>query len=307
MPDRAFSPQDGPQSSRFGDCAVTDSSQGPKPFENFVTTNSKMVPFNAWSLAEASMLAYEKAEETIECVLKNHWGFDDVKTFGYKNDTSVQFKLTQVFVAWNDDIILVCFRGTETFSRRDWLNNTKVSLVKGGPFGTSIHRGFKAALDEDCDDTTILEKVMSEVKALSGKQRALYLTGHSLGAALATLTAAYLLDQKVNLTGLYTYGSPRVGGVAFAAEFNERAKALTHRFVNRQDGVARLPLEALGYQHVGEMWHMTEEGVTLRPDGQQAWDVFGFNLDGQLDAGADHNLRDGYLPNLLSWRSELTE
>lgn len=31
MPDRAFSPQDGPQLSRFGDCAVTDSSQGEAP------------------------------------------------------------------------------------------------------------------------------------------------------------------------------------------------------------------------------------------------------------------------------------
>ena len=48
----------------------------------------------------------------------------------------------------------------------------------------------------------------------------LRVTGHSLGAALATHAAAHLLVNKVKVTELYTYGSPRVGDPNFSVWFN---------------------------------------------------------------------------------------
>ena len=43
-----------------------------------------------------------------------------------------------------------------------------------------------------------------------GKKRKLFITGHSLGAALATVTAAHLaFEQNINITAIYTYGSPK--------------------------------------------------------------------------------------------------
>ena len=42
------------------------------------------------------------------------------------------------------------------------------------------------------------------------KKRKLFITGHSLGAALATVTAAHLaFEQSINITAIYTYRSPK--------------------------------------------------------------------------------------------------
>lgn len=43
-----------------------------------------------------------------------------------------------------------------------------------------------------------------------GKKRKLYLAGHSLGGALATVAAAHLLfSENMQISGMYTIGSPR--------------------------------------------------------------------------------------------------
>jgi hypothetical protein len=47
-----------------------------------------------------------------------------------------------------------------------------------------------------------------------------YVTGHSLGAAMATLSAADLsVVSKIPIEGVYTFGSPRVGNLAFSTWF----------------------------------------------------------------------------------------
>lgn len=260
-----------------------------------------MVPFNAWSLAKASNISY-KTEEEVKRVVVESWGFEGIKTFGFKSDNTMEFNLTQAFVAWNSEIVLVCYRGTESSSRRDWVNNANVTFVKNGPFGGSIHNGFHVALQEVCEDTTILEKMIGEAQKLSGEGRALYLTGHSLGGALATITAGHLLERGVRLTGLYTYGSPRVGDAEFARAFTRRAMGLAHRFVNHRDGVARLPFRQLGYRHVGELWYINGNQVISNASWfRQVWDVMTFDVNGEVDFAADHSLDTGYIPSL--WRA----
>ncbi|MCQ9122399.1 hypothetical protein BKG95_07390 [Rodentibacter pneumotropicus] len=70
------------------------------------------------------------------------------------------------------------------------------------------------------------------------KGKELYLTGHSLGGAVATILAAYLYEKGLTPL-LYTYGSPRVGNVHFA---NYYANRFTHfRHVNGGDIVPAVP------------------------------------------------------------------
>ncbi|MGO9006467.1 MAG: lipase family protein [Beijerinckiaceae bacterium] len=73
-------------------------------------------------------------------------------------------------------------------------------------------------------------------------------TGHSLGAALATLYAAEnALIHKIRIQALYTFGSPRMGDQEFVNVFN-RLPLESHRVVNQQDIVPKVP--GLFYRHV---------------------------------------------------------
>ena len=77
------------------------------------------------------------------------------------------------------------------------------------------------------------------------------MTGHSLGAALATLAA----DRYGDVQGLYTYGSPRVGDRMFKVDFNVNA----YRFVNNNDIVAKVPPASM-YCHVGQLKYIDRDG-----------------------------------------------
>ena len=83
-------------------------------------------------------------------------------------------------------------------------------------------------------------------------KRKIWITGHSLGAALATLAA----DRYRNVKGLYTYGSPRVGDKDFKKNFRMN----TYRFVNNNDIVTKVPPAGM-YRHVGELRHIDGDGV----------------------------------------------
>jgi len=86
-----------------------------------------------------------------------------------------------------------------------------------------------------------------------------YITGHSLGGALATLAALDLalkfpkLNRRIQL---YTYASPRVGTPDFATQHSQLLPNC-YRVVNLGDAVPLTPpFEVYGnrYSHVGQMW-----------------------------------------------------
>ena len=99
----------------------------------------------------------------------------------------------------------------------------------------------------------------------------LWISGHSLGAALATLTA----DRFPKVRSLYTFGSPRVGDREFAENFTVEA----HRFVNGNDIISRLPPEGL-YHHVGQIHVLGDEDIACpsEPDDSDSEEGFQFDL-----------------------------
>jgi len=88
--------------------------------------------------------------------------------------------------------------------------------------------------------------------------------GHSLGAALATITA---LDVAANTSfknpTAYTYASPRTGDPAFASAYN-RAVPNTFRIANRSDVVPMLPLPPM-YEHVLGLAELNTAGTGNPP------------------------------------------
>ena len=204
-----------------------------RPFQADATSFNLI---NAWWLAEASTLAY--ADEAFAVKWFKQAGLDEVRFFDKRS--------TQCFVASNEQFAVVAFRGSEVWRRRgeveprviasDFMTNADFWLADWRN-GGKVHRGFKKALDE------VWEDLFPHIAALQRRGCKIWMTGHSLGAALATLAA----DRFGEVHGVYTFGSPRVGNHRFKENYSIR----TYRFVYGNDIVARVPPPGF-YVHVGE-------------------------------------------------------
>lgn len=213
--------------------------EGMPPFDDQATDLSLV---NAWWFSNMSHLSYRE-EAKVEQALAEV-GFRLVKFFLGKS--------TQGFLATNDQTAVLAFRGTESTIMADLKTIACFSLDRFTE-GTRVHKGFLRALNE------VWDEVASLLEALEGRGVRVWHTGHSLGAALATLSAA-----RRKPDGLVTFASPRVGDEAFTDLLQDIA---VHRFVNCTDIVTRLPTRVFGYQHVGRLLFFTARGKLLTNPG----------------------------------------
>ena len=100
-----------------------------------------------------------------------------------------------------------------------------------------------------------IDKLWADIKVSLGRKgkRRLYVCGHSLGAAMATICASRL---ERDVEELYTYGSPRVGG----NEFVNNMLVDHYRHVNNNDMVARVPFWIMGFRHHGDLTYINHYG-----------------------------------------------
>jgi len=151
------------------------------------------------------------------------------------------------------ELTVVAFRGTDAVDPTDLAGDAEF-VQREWPQGGFVHRGFAEAL---AHVLPALEFALEEVRG-----RILF-TGHSLGAALATLLASIKRPDY-----LYTFGSPRVGNAGFVATLTGTN---SRRFVDCCDIVARVPPESLppriNYAHFGAPYYIDRLGrITENPD-----------------------------------------
>ena len=117
------------------------------------------------------------------------------------------------FVVHNNDFVVVSLRGTEIDNFwgafTDWLRNLELRL-KPDASGGRVHEGFMQGHCRSCGTTRAAASLKSYLQSLlAGGTRTLWITGHSLGAALATLAAERAVrDGGFEVSGVYTFGSP---------------------------------------------------------------------------------------------------
>ena len=167
---------------------------------------------------------------------------------------------TECFVARDEAAALtfVAFRGTAGV--RDIVTDLMTWRVGWTP-GGRVHAGFAGALRKTW------QPLLQSLTHHSGR---LVFTGHSLGAALATLAATLLPPAAV-----YAFGSPRVGNRAFAELLRN---VEIHRIVGCTDLVCRMPPGWLGFSHGGVENYVDRDGLTqgevaamaIRADGAAA-------------------------------------
>ena len=214
---------------------------------------------NAWWLAEAATLVYDREDFVRE----------RFSNAGLPKVVLIDRAGTQCYVASNNQFSVVAFRGTESGAlslkeiRQIVVDVQDDSHFLRTPFGAGgkVHRGFAAAVAAVWD---VAGGLRSHLAAIGGGH-SLWFTGHSLGAA-ATTVAALLAEQSgLHVSGLYTYGSPRVGDAEFAAQFRGVFPGDSgreyHRFANERDIVTRVPPEQFGYRHVGAAHHIEPDGT----------------------------------------------
>jgi hypothetical protein len=172
----------------------------------------------ALSLAMASKLNHEESS-SIEMSTTSEWGFSFYQTITGHNVIG--------FAAARDDVFLVSFRGTQSFG--SWL--LEEHKLEQRPYG-SIHAGFLETY----------RSVENEIRTIlsASPARKLWLTGHGLGGAVASIAAAELLEEA-SIAGIYSYGQPRLGDEASAGFFQGKFANRCFRIINDRDLLSRLP------------------------------------------------------------------
>jgi len=172
------------------------------------------------SLVDKFGYDHEEEKQTLENEL-SHLQYRLVQTFDKEG--------TQAILVTNKKYVILAFRGTEATSIKDIKTDAKI-MMQSCETGGNIHSGFQEAYQQ------VAWEIEQALDADELKSKPLFITGHSLGGALATI-AAKKITHKGGNAGCYTFGAPRVGD----EEWISNIKTPLHRVVNAADCVTMLP------------------------------------------------------------------
>jgi hypothetical protein len=273
----------------------------------------------AWLMAKMSKLAYlpfEKDDTELKSALLEA-GFSLVNTFNQDG--------TQAFLAKRDPdkMAVLSFRGTQT---EDLTLETFFDVftdlyatMRVDQNNVKTHKGFLSAFQK------IQEDVTQQLQSLA--DYGLYVTGHSLGGALALIATSEIVSD--NLSACYTFGSPKVGN----EEFDDEIKAPIYRIINSFDVVPFLPFTPImlplfwlikkkakndkikiladnfsEYQHHGDMRFLTNVPVnaeakvsTEYAEVTRSLNLIWLSWTVAKDIGVQHHSLDAYCEKLAGW------
>ncbi|MCH9816246.1 MAG: lipase family protein [Actinomycetia bacterium] len=200
-------------------------------------------------------------------------GMPSNSTLMVADRVDVSFIVSNGFVIQSEDgrVAILCYRGTEPFNPANWLTDADLEseqvTIQVGQHQLTVHPGFYrnvratrspliAALDRACRGRSVVD----EDTTVPNRLEALYVTGHSLGGAMAAIMGLLMLNDPAyaelaqRLRAVYTYGAPMIGSPDLAQEVATADQAqYFSRFVYRRDVVPHLPPWGLGrYRHFGQ-------------------------------------------------------
>lgn len=272
-----------------GDTSTPPASSGPGWLNALQTESVDHSWVNSYLLALVSYYIYSDAlgqpadaEANFRSLMES-WGMDEVRFI------SVPDRHLKVAVMRGPTAVIVAFRGSEMQSTAhclleahlpgvcanlppNWVTNlTFAPLYQRPEWGPNVrtHPGFDSATD------LLYTGAMNYVDDWLTGPRRLFVTGHSLGGAMATLFAfrAQYVDKKT-VQAVYTYGAPRLGNIPFTAQYQAVLGSRTHRWQNRSDPAPAVPpgqpIQFSGmpapaawstYRHVGRLHYIPATGA----------------------------------------------
>ncbi len=210
----------------------------------------------AWAGSVASRRVYEDFGERGSDPERVGKGFADLAHAGFTIDFLRGKGGTHGVLATRGNVGVLSFRGTDPRIMGDLIKDAD-ALPTPHRDGGRAHNGFQKGLAEV--SVAMRDHVADAKRAAPGLR--LLLTGHSLGAATAVLAALELGRETVS--GVYTYGSPRIMNAALRSVYRERGfDAITYRYRKCWDGIADIPTPPL-YEHVGTELYFNSSGRML--------------------------------------------
>lgn len=235
--------------------------------------------------ADASMLAYGRfGQKTIPAVRLA----EILKSAGFEHHVLIGDWFqgtggTQCLFSYNARFAMLAFRGTERDDPLDSITDALTLLVDEPDYSIApneyqkalrhlqfieqlfegerclVHAGFQKALNQVWPD--VHNWISSYRKQYSTNE--ICFTGHSLGAALATLAVSRFGGRNASL---FTFGSPRAGNEAFCNRVRRAADLGVFRFGNGSDPVAHVPIHDVFYRHIeAGCYHISPNGVIDGP------------------------------------------
>lgn len=237
----------------------------PTAFRNFEATSALNLG-TARALMWMSQLAYEPdflmratSSAKVEDILKS-WDLELAKLISVPVSSAVPLVSRDAIVAIGHDAIIVAFAGTDPARLQDWVTNFNQKPAESG-----ISTGYGTASRAIVPD---FQSFLSQQIDPALNSRKIFITGHSLGGALAVGFADELSRQNIcNVEAVYTYGMPRTGNSAFAASYDQRLGQRTYRFVHGDDVVPMVPPAGFHGQtnrHVGFLLHCARDAKFAR-------------------------------------------
>jgi pimeloyl-ACP methyl ester carboxylesterase len=235
-----------------------------QPSNGFDLDTAKMMT----ALSHAAYSELASAKTVFDAAGLQH--FQRIEKNGFRVDALVVPKTSGA------PVYVFAFRGTELNENiYTSVTNVVVDLwaISPGPLtGTHqingrVHKGFDKAFNNLWQDG-IKDLVLQNPKAR------FWITGHSLGGALATMAAARISDAS-RVVAVYTFGAPRIGDQAFRASYDGLYGNNHFRVVYASDAVVHLPprysyeRKALGVEFLLSM--MKDTLQKYRHVGQFCW------------------------------------
>jgi triacylglycerol lipase len=218
---------------------------------HFQTVNTNFDFDTARAMAWAAQLAYETNDPgKIERILAA-WGWTSRGIHAGRISSVLPLTSAKGFIAARNGVSILTFSGTEPTALADWIVDFSIHQNACG-----IHEGFKAGVSA----------VWSQISGTLGAGGSaatdrLFITGHSLGGALAAVAALRLVRDNVvaldRILGVYTFGMPRVGNDLFAQDYRtvpgRNLADRTYRFIDGVDIVPQVPPPEVpfDFRHIG--------------------------------------------------------
>lgn len=208
---------------------------------------------------------------------------------------------TAGFITAGPELIAIVFRGTEDLL--DWRTNMRLAWVvlQGG---VHVHTGFFQAY------WPIRPALFAEiVRLIAERPRPVYLTGHSLGGALAAMATAELANHdraevRDSIAACYTFGCPKIGD----RSFDRYVQVPLYRITSGVDLVPAVPPFVFGYRQAGDTRYFGPFGVAplrrapniFRQAFRTVWGLLEFFRTRTILGIADHSMAR-YVEKMEKW------